>query len=179
MGTAAAASEPGQQTAGSAIRVTSLVSNELRKMREADPARARAVDDAIRRIPAGGGEPVRINVPDAPPGRKYFAIAPNRGDAPVVIYRSLEPDDGAGEGWLVTTLISQSEYRDYRQAEWRGIVDSPVVREVAARAAGTVATIISAPLIRASGVVSQPSADSGSDEIFEPLTSDYHPPDQA
>jgi hypothetical protein len=131
---------PGAGTSG--IRVTSPVNSHLREMRLADPQKARATDEAIRRIPEGAGDPIRIDVPDAPPGREYRAIVPNGNGAPVVIYRRLEPSDGVDGDWLVTTLIDRDKYGEYLRAEMSGLLDAPVVRDVATSVAGTVSSIL-------------------------------------
>ncbi len=121
-------------------------------MRAADPVTARSVDEAIKSIPFNEGVPVRIDVPGAPPSREYLAILPSRRDAPAVIYRSLEPsEDPDGGGWLVTTLIDRAEFGDYRHAELTGILDDPVVSQVAASVAGTVSSIVSGSIGQRSG----------------------------
>jgi hypothetical protein len=110
-------------------------------MRNADPAKARAVDEAIKHIPESS-MPIRIDVPGAPPERMYSAVIPDRGDAPVVIYRRIQPADEVHGDWLVTTLIDRKEYEEYLRAEMRGILDNPAVRDIARRLAGTIATIV-------------------------------------
>jgi hypothetical protein len=111
----------------------------LREMRQSEPAKARAIEDAIERIP--DGVPIRIDVPGRQ-RQEYWAIAPRHPHAPVVVYRSLEPEDGAGDGWLVTTLIDRNTYADYLNAERRGLLDTPFVRDLATSLAGTVSSIV-------------------------------------
>jgi hypothetical protein len=129
-----------QRTSG--IAVTGAVSGQLRELRAADAEKARAVDAAIMRIPSGDGDPVRIPVPGAPPDREYRAILPASRDAPVVIYRAMEPGEGDGEGWVVTTLIDRDEYEQYMRAERNGILDAPAVKQVTEAVAGTVSSIV-------------------------------------
>jgi hypothetical protein len=124
------------------IRVTQAANTELREMRAAEPGMARAVEDAIGRIPHDEGVPIRIDVHGAPGSREYRAILPTQREAPAVIYRRLEPADGAGGGWLVTTLIDRDQLRSYQQAELTGILDNPVVSETAASVAGTLSPIV-------------------------------------
>jgi hypothetical protein len=113
-------------------------------MRASEPQKARMVDALIRRIPDEPGEPVRIEVPGAPPDRDYRAIVPPDLDVPVVIYRRLQSDDGVDGDWLVTTLIDRDVYEEYLQAERRGLLDNPTVRQINGRLAGTIATISNA-----------------------------------
>jgi hypothetical protein len=122
-------------------------------MRADDPEKARAVDEAIRQIPNGAGNPVRVDVPDAPTDREYRAIVPADAGAPVVFYRSLAANpDG---GWLVTALMDQDKYEDYRRAERSGLLDTPLVREAASAAAtaagGTVSSLNDSAPGRTSG----------------------------
>ncbi len=124
----------------SGIQATRPMNAALRELREADPVKARAVDDAIKHIPLGA-EPVRIDVPGGPPDRQYLAMVPYGRGAPVVIYRRLEPDDGADGDWLVTTLIERDKYDEYQRAEQKGILDAPVVKEMAMSVAGTVSAL--------------------------------------
>jgi hypothetical protein len=132
---------PGRELPG--IRVTRAVNSMLREMRAAEPGKAKAVDAAISSIPRDSGVPVRIDVPGAPPGREYRAVVPFERDAPVVIYRRLEPGDRADGDWLVITLIDRDEFDDYQRAAMRGILDNPAVREITARLGRALATLIS------------------------------------
>lgn len=126
---------------GSGIRVASPVITELRNMRAADPGKARVVDEAIRQVPNGAGDPIRIDVQGAPPGREYRAIVPSAADAPVVIYRRLASHEGGD--WLVTTLIDRDKYDDYRRAERNGLLDNPVVNSATASATAAAETVAS------------------------------------
>lgn len=121
------------------IRVTSVAKAALQELWNADAGKARAVEDAIMRIPRKG---IPVAVPGAPADRKFWAMIPDSSDAPVVIYRELKPDGHADEGWLVTTLIDQDEYRQYRHAELRGFLTEPVIAEAVA---GTVSSIYANP----------------------------------
>lgn len=123
--------------------MTRPVAVAIRELRESDRRKAVAVDEAIRHIP-DSGEPLRIDVPGGPPDRQYFAIAPRRPDAPVVVYRELEPDEGSDGEWLVTTLIERDKYREYLRAEQHGLLDTPMVREVTTSVAGTVSAALTA-----------------------------------
>lgn len=133
----------------SGILVTSPVAAELRKLRQGDPENARAVDEAIAHVRYGAGDPVRIDVPDAPATREYRAIVPLSATAPVVIYRKLEPADHASGYGLVTTLLDRDEYTRYRHAEMSGLLDTPLVRDVATDVATSVTGTVSAALVNA------------------------------
>lgn len=148
MGTAAGEAKPRRPEPSSAARTdlqaTRAVNSSLRELRAASPQKARAVQELIDSIPDIPSEPVRIEVPGAPKNREYLAAFPYERDAPVVIYRHLQPDDHAEGDWLVTALIDRNEYEEYRHAELRGIVDNPAVRHIAGGLVGTVATILNA-----------------------------------
>jgi hypothetical protein len=122
--------------------VTRAVNSELRELRVAEPRKAQAVEDLIKSIPHTRSEPVRIDVPGAPHGREYLAALPYDRDAPVVIYRHLQPDESPDGDWLVTALVDRDEYNEYQRAAMQGILDNPAVREITARLGGTVATIV-------------------------------------
>jgi hypothetical protein len=144
------ASRTDTSDAGAAgILVTSPVAAELRRLRQDDPAQARAVDEAIRHVRDGAGDPVRIDVPDAPSAREYRAIVPFSADAPVVIYRKLEPADGATGYGLVTTLLDRDQFTRYKRAEMSGLLDTPLVRDVATDVATSVTGTVSAALVNA------------------------------
>ena len=117
----------------------------LRQMRANAPRTAQVIDEMIRNIPHIRNEPVRIVVPETQQeqqGRLYLAGLPPIYDAPVVIYRQLQPNESPRGEWLVTALINRGEYEAYRRAERSGILDDPAVRDFTARLGGTVATIV-------------------------------------
>jgi hypothetical protein len=87
---------------------------------------AAAVARAIKAIGLVRGEPISIHLSDLPPGTKHYALTPDDDQAPIIIYRSI-PQGERGE-WRVTTLMSRDDYREYRQAERRGLLDDPVVK---------------------------------------------------
>ena len=80
-----------------------------------------------------------INLPGAPAGTSYLGLPTRRSAAgPVIIYRSMLPSEG--EGWLVVSLLSPTEYRNIGRAE-ELVTASPAAREIVnAVVAGTVAT---------------------------------------
>jgi len=145
MGTVASAdADPpeGPNSGLSHIRVTKAVNAALRELRASAPQTAQVIDAAIKSIPDTRGEPVRVVGLEPQQERKYLAAVPPGYDAPVVIYRPLEPGEGPQGDWLVTALVNRDEYEEYRRAEMRGILDDPTVRVWSARLGGTVATII-------------------------------------
>ena len=141
MGSAAGQSER-PDSGASQIRVTRSVNVALRELRVAAPRAAREVDDLIKNIPDIPSEPVRIVGSEPQQDREYQAAVPRSFEAPVIIYRPLQPGEGAQGDWLVTTLINRKEYEEYRQAEARGYLDNPWVRDVSAQVGGKVAAII-------------------------------------
>jgi len=145
MGTAANAA-PGQpegpNSGVSHIRVTRAVNAALRELRARAPRTALWIDALIKSIPDVRSETVRVVGPEPQQERQYLAAVPPDDDAPVVIFRPLEPDEGPPGDWLVSALVNRREYEEYRRAEMRGILDDPAVRQLSARLGGTVATII-------------------------------------
>jgi hypothetical protein len=143
MGTASAAGQPeGPNSGVSHIRVTRAANAALRELRATAPQTAQVVDDLIKRIPSIRSEPVRVVGPEPQQDREYQAAIPPSLEAPVVIYRPLQPGEGSQGDWLVIALIDRVEYEEYRRAEVNGILDSHAVRGSIARLGGTVATII-------------------------------------
>lgn len=114
------------------IRVAQTV---LKDLDGYEPAAAASVRQAIQTIGQVSGEPIRIDIPDSPPDRQYFALLPADENAPVVIYRSLRPDE---PGWLVTTLLSREAYRQHKQAEQRAEFFKAAVVTGAAVAIGAI-----------------------------------------
>ena len=142
MGTSAEGAEPErpETRVGPGIRVTRAVNEKLRAMRAANPQAARSVDNVISYLNLEAtGEPVRLDIPGAPPDPEYRALVPARHDAPVVIYRPLRPEDGVDGRWLVTALINRDTYVAYRQAERQGILENPAVRQITEQIGGTIA----------------------------------------
>src|SRR5690348_6920548 len=80
-----------------------------------------AVVQAIRRIGHETGVILRITTP-GPPGIPYLAMVPANADAPVVIYRELQPYE-EGE-YLVTAIVNRKIFDAYEYAEQRGLLDS-------------------------------------------------------
>ena len=122
-GVSTAAAETASEVSG--VQVAQPV---LRKLRSMERQVAAAVTRTILRIPQDTGKPIRLDVPDDPPGREYLALLPDLQEAPAVIYRRENP------GWLVTALMDRDKYRAYRQAEQKGLLDDPVVRFAATAA---------------------------------------------
>jgi hypothetical protein len=114
-------STPPDGTPRLAVRVARTVIDEIGQL---PPKEAKAVQAAIRSIGSTAGQP--IDIPGAPPGVTYLALAPDLRSAPIVIYRPLLPDE---EGdWLVTALIDPDTYEHQREAERRGWLDDPLFR---------------------------------------------------
>jgi hypothetical protein len=95
------------------------------QMRELPPIQAASVVRAIHTIGEVGGEPIRFEAEGIPPGTSHFALAPDDDQAPVIIYRTVPGETGK---WRVTTLLSRDDYREYREAERRGLLDDPTVQ---------------------------------------------------
>jgi hypothetical protein len=112
----------------------------LGQMRKLPPSQAASVARGVQTIGQVKGEPIRIEAVGIPPGARHFALAPDDDQAPIIIYRTVPPDDPGK--WRVTTLMSRDDYREYREAERRGLLDDPTVKAVikaAAIIAGAVA----------------------------------------
>lgn len=112
----------GSSDQGSDVLVAQVV---VDRMHQLEPGVAAAVARTILRIPDAAGVPIPLNVPGDPPGTVYWALSPDTGGAPVVIYRKALPgEDGR---WRVTTLMDPAAYRAYSN----GLADDPVVQGVA------------------------------------------------
>jgi hypothetical protein len=98
----------------------------MRRLRSTEPAVAAEITRTVLRIPRENGTLIRLDVPNDPPGRSYFALAPEDTLAPVVIYRR------DGDKFLVTALMDREKYSAYRQVEQQGLLDDPVVKLAAA-----------------------------------------------
>lgn len=109
----------------------------LDKMQDLPKAVARAVAEAIVQIPVETRVPIRLDVPGDPPGTQYWALIPRGAPRPVIIYRNaLRGENGR---WLVTALMDQEAYDQYR----RGLADDVVVQGIASVvAAGTMSASI-------------------------------------
>jgi hypothetical protein len=144
MGSAAgAARQPESPDPGlSHISVTRAANAALRELRASAPQKAQLVDDLIKNIPNVRSEPVRIVGPESQQRRVYRAAIPPSSEAPVVIYRSLEPDESPQAEWLVTALVDRTQYEDYRQAEMRGILDNPWIAPAIGRLGNLLADAI-------------------------------------
>lgn len=108
------------------VLVAQTVLDRLGKLAETEPEQAEAVARAIQTVGRAQAAPIRIDLPNGPPGAKYMALAPSDPDAPVIIYRALIPDVDRRSGWLVTALLPPTEYRQYREAERTGLLDDPM-----------------------------------------------------
>ncbi len=118
-------------TVASDVLVAQTVLDRLSKLAEADPEKAEAVAQAIQSVGRVPAATIRIDLPDGPRGAKYMALAPSDPDAPVIIYRSLIPGvDQQVPGWLVTALLSPTEYQRYREAERTGLLDDPAFQKL-------------------------------------------------
>lgn len=112
------------------VLVAQAVLDRLDKLAETDPDQAEAVARAIQTVGRAQAAPIRIDLPNGLPGAKYMALAPSDPDAPVIIYRALIPGVDRGSGWLVTALLSPTEYRRYREAESTGLLDDPMFQKL-------------------------------------------------
>lgn len=116
------------------VLVADPVIDRLDRMDSDDAA---VVARAILQLPRGRSEPIWLNVPGDPPGTVYFALIPaGSRHAPVAIYREQRGRPGK---WLVTALMDQGAYYQYRN----GLADDTFVQGLArAVAAGTASTNI-------------------------------------
>jgi hypothetical protein len=113
------------------VLIAQTVLDRLNKLAETDPAKAEAVARAIQTVgQAPAARPIRIDLPNGPPGAKYMALASSDPDAPVIIYRALIPGVDSRDGWLVTALLPPVEYRHYREAESTGLLDDPAFQKL-------------------------------------------------
>lgn len=112
------------------VLVAQAVLDRLNRLAETDPDQADAVARAIQTVGRARAAPIRIDLPNGPPGAKYMALAPSDPDAPVIIYRALIPGVDHGSGWLVTALLPPTEYRQYREAESTGLLDDPMFQKL-------------------------------------------------
>jgi hypothetical protein len=95
-------------------------------------SQARDVAEAIDRIRAG--EPgLRLKFSPGINEASYYAMRTPNSDAPVVIYRALSETEGGG--FLVTALVSDSDFKGYERADQKGILDKPMGRAVLGGAA--------------------------------------------
>lgn len=112
------------------VLVSEAVLDRFTKLAETDPDQAEAVAAAIQKVGRAKAAPIKMHVPNGPPGAKYMALAASDPDAPVIIYRALADEEEHAPGWLVTTLLSPTEYRHYREAENTGLLDDPVFQSL-------------------------------------------------
>jgi hypothetical protein len=103
------------------------------QMRKLPPSQAASVARAIQAIGHIEGEPIRIEAEGVPAGASHFALTPDDDDAPIIIYRTVPP--ARGGKWRVTTLMRRADYREYREAERRGLLDDPTVKTIIKAAA--------------------------------------------
>jgi hypothetical protein len=112
------------------------------KMRdELLPSTAKAVAQAIMRIPKAQGTVITLNVPGDPEGIQYRALLPPGSETPAVIYRDALP--GETGKWRVTALMDRDAYVAYS----KGLADDAVVQGVAAAVAvaGTAPSVQGSP----------------------------------
>ena len=100
------------------MRLSEVVVDALSHLSERSMS---AVAQAIRRIGDENGVILRITTPSAP-GIPYLAMVPANADAPVVIYRELQPYE-EGE-YLVTAIVNRKTFDEYEYAEQQGLFDS-------------------------------------------------------
>jgi len=101
----------------------------LDRMDQLDPVRQDAVARAIQAVGQAPAAPIRIDVPDGPPGAEYMALAPSDPDAPLVIYRKLhEGQSNPGFAYLVTALLDADKYQQYKQVEAARLLDDPAFK---------------------------------------------------
>jgi hypothetical protein len=111
----------------------------IEQMRKLPPSQAAAVARAVQSIGQAKGKPIRIEAAGTPPDANYFTLDTDDAEAPVIIYRTIPP---GGDGkWRVTALMSREDYREYREAERRGLLDDPTVKTII-RAAAIIAGAI-------------------------------------
>jgi hypothetical protein len=126
---ASTAGDPAPEPA-SAVVVAKTVIEQMHKL---PPSQAASVARAIRAIGHDKGQPIRIEAEGVPPGTSHFALAPDDDEAPIVIYRTVPPSSGSK--WRVTTLMGRDDFREYREAERRGLLDDPRVKTIIQAAA--------------------------------------------
>jgi hypothetical protein len=112
------------------VLVAQAVLDRLEKLADANPEQAAAVAEAILTVGEAKAVPIRIDLPNGPPGAKYMVLAPSDPDAPVIIYRPRIPAVDGGPGWLVTALLPRDEYQQYREAERTGLLDDPTFQKL-------------------------------------------------
>jgi hypothetical protein len=105
------------------VRMTPSAVDALREL--ARP-QAESVARAIAEIGHAAGKPV-IAPPDTDNGRQYYAMVPDKADAPVVMYRSAN-----SKGYLVTALVDRATYKTYEIAERPGFLQSNTFKTAAA-----------------------------------------------
>ena len=127
-------STPRRRAAGN-IRVARTVLGEIKGL---EPPEADAVKETIDSI--GTAEGVPVDIPVAPPGTAYLALAPSDQAAPVVIYRPMLPDEGGD--WLVTALMDRDDYEVQREAQRRGLLHDPAVRTAVTAAATAISDAV-------------------------------------
>ena len=88
------------------VRLTPSVVKALRRLPE---PQAEAVASAIDAI---GKTPTKPLLP-GPDGKNYMIIAPVESNAPAVIYRKLDDEDG----FLVTAIVERDTYDAYQRAD--------------------------------------------------------------
>ena len=127
-------STPRRRAAGD-IRVARTVLDEIKGL---EPPEADAVRETIDSIGATEGEPV--DIPVAPPGTAYLALAPADQAAPVVIYRPMLPDENGD--WLVTALMDRDDYEVQQEAQRHGLLRDPAVRTAVTAAATAISDAV-------------------------------------
>jgi hypothetical protein len=127
----------------------------ISQMQELPRPQAASVARAIQAIGHANSEPIRIEGAGIQPGASHFALAPDDDTAPIVIYRTVQP--GSGGRWRVTTLMSRDDYRGYRQAEQRGLLDDPTVKTIIKAAAIIAGAIAVGSIISNRGPAGTPS----------------------
>ncbi len=127
-------STPRRRAAGN-IRVARTVLDEIKGL---EPPEADAVRETIDSIRTTDGVPV--DIPVAPPGTAYLALAPADPAAPVVIYRPMLPDEGGD--WLVTALMDREDYGVQREAQRNGLLRDPAVRTAVTAAATAISDAV-------------------------------------
>lgn len=109
------------QPAASGVMVAQPVLDRIERL---EPAQQHAVAVAIQSIGKVEGAPIRIDVPDGPPGAEYMALGSPDPDAPLVIYRRRAAGQ-MGFEYLVTALLEPDKYQQYKQAEREHLLDDP------------------------------------------------------
>jgi len=111
------------------VLLSPTAADTLRKLPE---DKVQAVARAIDRIDVDQGR--RLKIPPSRSGNPFYAVVAPGKDAPIVIYRPLNANEG--KGFLVAAIINRDEYEGYIRADRKGVLDTALAQyilDVAAR----------------------------------------------